>query len=115
LSILLVEDETMLRELLTEFLVDAGYSVASCDSGEAARAMLAGGFYDVVVADNALAGSLTGAELLCVAEAQHPLLGLVWMSGNPHPPEGLPERAVFVPKPYTSAALLSALTRAISS
>jgi DNA-binding NtrC family response regulator len=103
----------MLRELLTEFLVDAGFDVASCDSGEVAQAMLAGGLYDVVVADNALAGPLTGADLLRAADVQHPHLGLVLMSGTPHSPDALPERAMFVPKPYTSAALLSALAQSI--
>ena len=113
-SILLVEDETMLRELLTEFLVDAGFTVVSCDSAEVGQAMLTSGAYDAVVADNRLAGALTGVALLRSAEAENPRLGLVLMSGNPQPPDGLPERAVFVPKPCSSAALLNALMRATS-
>jgi two-component system cell cycle response regulator CpdR len=107
--ILLVEDEHVLREIQSDYLAQTGFIVEACDSAEAAQAMLEQGTYRAIIADNKLAGSLTGADLLCFAADRYPSVGLVLLSGNPTPPRHLPVRTVFVSKPCTGMALTLAL------
>jgi len=111
-SILIVEDQHILRELLIEILVDAGFLVAGCDSAEAAQEMLAEEPYDAIIADNTLAGDLTGMDLLRWAANRYPALGLVLLSGNPHSRTNLPARTVFLSKPCTIIQLTDALSQA---
>ena len=50
-AVLVVDDESGMRETLTDILVDAGYEVRSADNGSAALAALRHDHYDVVVMD----------------------------------------------------------------
>lgn len=50
-SILIVEDEVALRELLTEFLATKGFDVQQAANGEEALAKLATQAFDVVITD----------------------------------------------------------------
>jgi CheY-like chemotaxis protein len=61
-SLLLVEDEAAVRELLTDVLTTAGHRVEAAPSLEAASAMAASGTYDIVVSDVQLDDG-TGVDL----------------------------------------------------
>src|SRR2546423_15177302 len=54
--LLLVEDETPLRQAVAEQLGDRGYRVEQADSGEAAIAKLADFAFDIIVTDLRLPG-----------------------------------------------------------
>ncbi len=79
--ILVVEDEDPVRELVHRTLTDAGYTVATAASGEAALKQLAGGAPpDLVLADVVLPG-ISGAELAARLAEVSSGLPLIFMSG----------------------------------
>lgn len=63
LSVLLVDDDALLRETLADALTIAGISVSQADNGATALAMIEGGGFDVVVTDLFMPG-VDGLELL---------------------------------------------------
>jgi len=62
-TVLVVDDDRVVRELLTTVLVDAGYHVLQAEDGPRALDMLATAEADVVLLDHHLPG-LTGVEVL---------------------------------------------------
>lgn len=62
-SILVVDDEPVIRDTLAEFLQQAGFDVRSCGSGEDALALVGQRFFDAVLCDINLPG-LDGIEVL---------------------------------------------------
>jgi len=71
--ILVVEDDTALREALVDTLELAGCEVVEADSGEAALALLPQQYVDMVVSDVNM-GGMDGLELLKVLRRQYPQL-----------------------------------------
>jgi DNA-binding NtrC family response regulator len=62
-SVLIVDDEAKIRELLKRALAEEGHDVVALDSAAAARAMLASRFFDVLLVDN-LMPDATGLDLI---------------------------------------------------
>jgi DNA-binding NtrC family response regulator len=62
-KILVVDDESIIRETLAEFLVKQGFAVQVCGTGEEALELAAKAAYDVAVCDVQLPG-IDGIELL---------------------------------------------------
>ncbi|MCI0461136.1 MAG: sigma-54 dependent transcriptional regulator [Gemmataceae bacterium] len=61
--VLVVDDELLIRDTLTEFLTQEGFTVASCASGEEALRLIANTPFDVALCDVQLPG-IDGIELL---------------------------------------------------
>jgi len=61
--ILVVDDDTGVREALSEFLLSLGYAVVAVDNGEAALTEYGKGDFDVVMAD-LIMPNMDGMELL---------------------------------------------------
>ncbi len=61
--ILVVDDDTGVREALSEFLLSLGYAVVAVDNGEAALTEYGKGNFDVVMAD-LIMPNMDGMELL---------------------------------------------------
>src|SRR5947209_19950221 len=62
-SILIVDDEPLIRETLGEFLVSEGYDVAACGDAEEALATARERSFDIALCDVQLPG-MDGIELL---------------------------------------------------
>lgn len=115
-TLLLVEDERNLRDVMSTVLRRAGYVVLEASSGtEAMEAVTAYSDIDVLVADIRLPdmyGRRLGER---VAEARSPAaraLGILYVSGNPHETtQGAPlapnER--FLAKPFEFEDMLAVL------
>ena len=102
-AVLLVEDEPLLGELMTEALIDQGFEVhAAPDANNALRHLLSGAEVDILFTDIDLGGGMDGAELARLVREMRPTLPIVYTSGR-----HLPDRvatvpgAAFLPKPYT--------------
>jgi CheY-like chemotaxis protein len=106
---LVVEDDTLQREVIADLLKNEGLEVVECTTAEAAELVLAatGSELLALVTDVHLDGTMTGTELAEFARDKYPKLRIVVMSGNGRPE--LPEGAIFLSKPYRSAELLSAV------
>jgi two-component system, chemotaxis family, chemotaxis protein CheY len=80
--ILVVDDEALLRQLMTTLLAAAGYAVADAASGEEALGRLKKERFDLVVTDNQMK-RMSGVELASAIKTRTPSLPVVMFSGNP--------------------------------
>ncbi len=115
LKVLLVEDDTAVRQILARGLQRAGHDVSSAADASEAEAMMLGGLpVDVLVSDVMMPG-VDGVELVARARAQRPGLAAVLMSGFAEVPlhraaDAQGER--FLAKPFALADLLAAIAAA---
>ncbi len=106
-TVLVVEDEDGVRELIREFLESAGYRVLDARCGEDALAVAesSGGAIDLLVADRALPG-LSGSQTASRLRSAIPGLAVLFVSG--YPDEMAHDEAsasTFLAKPFTRNAL----------
>ncbi len=112
-TILLVDDEPMVRDLVTEILRGAGYAVLAAHSAKEALELAAAregpfraAIIDVVLPDE------SGAELARQLRERRPDLAVLFMSGygaSQVRAKGVGEDAAFLKKPYRAAELLAAV------
>lgn len=102
-AVLLVEDEPLLGELITEALTDQGFEVhAAPDAGDALRYLLSGAEVDVLFTDIDLGDGMDGAALAQLAREMRPKLPIVYTSGRRAPSDiAAVPGAAFLPKPYS--------------
>jgi CheY-like chemotaxis protein len=82
-SVLLVEDEALIAEIIGEVLMDHGYAVHAVASAEEALAHLsAGAPVDILFTDINLPGDMDGAMLAEEARRAVPLLPVIYASGR---------------------------------
>ena len=80
-SVLLVDDDAIVRDVLTLSLEDAGYAVHAADGGAAALARLtAGDKVDIIVSDLTMPG-MDGLSLIRAAQQHRPNLPAVLLTG----------------------------------
>ncbi len=109
-TVLLVEDEATVRELMQGTLERHGYRVLSAGSGEAALALVAGhtGPVDLLVTDVVMPG-MRGPDLAARLVPAHPRLRVLFMSGYADDAvlqDGVRDgQAAFLQKPFTREAL----------
>jgi PAS domain S-box-containing protein len=118
-TVMVVEDEAIVREMTTQLLERAGYQVSAVEDGASAiaAAELAEPF-DVLVTD-VIMPNMSGIELAERMMDEYPLLGVVMLSGYTAETLDL-ERvtargALFVSKPITSTQLLKTVLQAVAS
>jgi len=116
-TVLVVEDEPVVRDMTTQLLTRSGYQVIAVANGAEAMTRLAGleASIDVLVTD-VIMPHMSGIELAEWVMDRYPLVGVVLLSGYTAATLNL-ERvttrgATFVPKPVTSAQLLVAVHQA---
>ena len=109
-TVLVVEDDRMVREFATVSLEEAGYRVLAAEDGPAALALLAAHpEVALVFTDVVLTGPMTGKALADAAAARRPGLPVLFTTGytrNAIIHHGrLDEGVEFLGKPYTAPAL----------
>jgi PAS domain S-box-containing protein len=110
-TILLVEDEELVRVLVADVLGEAGYRVLEASDGEEAIAEIAEhkGAIDVLLTDVVLPG-ISGRDLHQWVQERHPEVPVLFMSGYAYDAikrRGiLDEGASFIRKPFAIDALL---------
>ena len=114
-TILVVDDEPVLRELLTELLRDEGYAIVAAGDGVAALEVLIAAEIDLLVTDTMMP-RLGGVELIRTMRDRPVLdaLPVVLMSAAGRPNlDGL-GRCVFLAKPFDLASLLAAVADTVA-
>jgi two-component system, response regulator PdtaR len=114
-AVLLVEDEPLLGELMTEALIDQGFEVhAAPDAGGALRHLLSGADVDILFTDIDLGGGMDGAALAQLAREMRPKLPVVYASGRRSPDQiAAVPGAAFLSKPYSLDDVRDTLGRLI--
>lgn len=105
--ILVVEDEILIRLMMSEGLRDEGYHVIETFNADEALVILETAIPDVLVTDVRMPGSIDGLGLLRVVREKHSTLPVILTSGHLEPAEAVAEGATqFVAKPYTVETLV---------
>ena len=110
MDVLVVDDEALVREIVSEGLTDDGLSVVQAPSAEHALALAErAGVPEVVVTDVDLGHGMSGLALAEEAHRRWPEAGVVIMTGNPAGVQahsfGQQER--LLTKPFSDARLVS--------
>ncbi len=110
-SILLVEDEVVVRDLVCEILQESGYVVRSAPSGADAMKITASHTksIDLLITDVVMP-EMSGPELADALRRAHAEMRVLYMSGCTDDAvlvrQGLPENCAFIRKPYTPLQFL---------
>lgn len=119
-DVLIVEDETDIRNIIAGILEDEGYSVRQAATSEAAVDAIRGRRPGLIILDVWLEGSsMDGIELLDMVKKDNPELPIIIISGH-----GTVETAVsairkgafdYIVKPFKAEKLLVTVTRALEN
>jgi signal transduction histidine kinase len=108
-SILFVEDDVLVRDVVGPALVNAGFQVVTAASGdEAYRILQSGRHFDVMFSDVVMPGTLSGIDLAQLAAKQFPRMQVVLASGYSDRLTDS-EGVRILPKPYDLSVLIAAL------
>jgi len=116
-QILLVEDDSAVREVSLAMLVRAGYQVNAVDGSQAAWEALQYRSYDLLITDNRMPG-MTGLELVRKLRSAQLALPVILASGGVGEEELTQNEwlqpATLLPKPFTRDALLEMVITVLS-
>ncbi|WP_244610559.1 PAS domain S-box protein [Microvirga pakistanensis] len=114
-TILLVEDDELIRSSTSEMLAELGHTVVQAADAKSALKALEGDPVDILVTDVGLP-DLSGVELARRASEYRPGMGIVFATGDDAvTAEQDLEKAVLLVKPYAIKDLAHALASAVSS
>jgi two-component system cell cycle sensor histidine kinase/response regulator CckA len=119
-SILLVEDEPDIRDLVAEVLRDRGYTVLEAQDGEDALRVVEQYREPLhLVLTDVMMPKLGGRDLVARLLVQHPRLNVLFMSGYTDDALGargfLEARAVLLSKPFTPQQLVSKVRQVLDA
>ena len=117
-KILVAEDDAIVRMVVEQALLDAGFTVEIHDNAAAAiSALERGSSPDAILTDIRLGGSLSGWDVARRARELHPALGVVYVSGDSgvewHA-QGVPG-SIFIQKPFAEAQIVTAVSTVINN
>jgi CheY-like chemotaxis protein len=111
-TVLVVDDEALIRMIAVETLEDAGYQVLeAANSQEAIEVLLSHAErINVLMTDVNMPGETNGIGLVRYVERNHPHIRSLIVSGKARG-EDVPAATIFVPKPYSYEVLVDAVYR----
>ena len=110
-KVLVVEDETLIRELAAEDFADAGFQVTTACCGDEALAIIqAGSSFELLFTDIRMPGDLDGWELARQARRLLPELRVIYASGYDDTDNQLSDEG-FIRKPYIFDEVTTLLER----
>ncbi len=109
-NVLVVEDDPLVREMIIDILLEAGFATdeAGC-ADEALRGLAQQPEIAAVVTDIDMPGALDGIELSWRIDERWPQIGVIVISGGCGTAAPLPRGALFLAKPFTASRLLHSL------
>lgn len=114
-TILVVEDEPLVREMIVMELEDAGFSVLEANDGDTALAMVADERpIDLLFTDIRLASGPDGWAVARQARAMRPALKVIYATGYSAEAPDLVEGGRFFKKPYLPSMVISTMTEMLS-
>jgi CheY-like chemotaxis protein len=108
-TVLIVEDEFLIRDMLKEELEDAGYQVIPVsDADQAIRVLEARQDIHLIFTDINMPGSMDGLRLAAFVNDRWPPVHIIVTTGRAKP-LSLPPNALFIPKPYLGRNVVAAM------
>ena len=110
-SVLIVEDETLLRLIAIDLFEEAGFDVTAVETADEGLTIVEDASeIDGVFTDVETPGRLNGLGLAKITHHLHPETAILVVSGRTHVREAdLPPRSRFIGKPYKFDTILKAL------
>ena len=119
-SVLVIDDEPQIREVVHRVLTSAGYSVTTAANGQDALTLLAnpGTAADLILTDIIMPG-ITGAAFAAQVQVMRPGIQVLFMSGYERPDSaaaGWPAADVpVIGKPFSRASLLATVSQLLAA
>jgi CheY-like chemotaxis protein len=108
-TVLVVEDEVLIRDFVSEELTDAGFEVIQVDTADEAIAVLeARQDVHLVFTDIDMTGSMDGLKLAAAVRDRWPPVHIIITTGKARP-LSIPANALFIPKPYLGRNVVTAM------
>jgi two-component system, response regulator PdtaR len=108
-TVLVVEDEALIREVVAEELKEAGFTVVVAKHADHAIAILeARQDINLVFTDIDMPGSMNGLKLAAAVRDRWPPVHIIITTGKVRPLE-IPANALFIPKPYVGRVVVAAM------
>ncbi len=109
MSILVVEDEFIVRMYVADILREDGFDVLEAgDASEAIRLLELDNTVEVMITDVNMPGSMDGVDLLVQVRDRWPPVKTIITSGRDKPAV-VPEGTLFFPKPIVQSTLTQAV------
>ena len=111
ISILLVEDEPLTRQVTARYLAQAGFQVEVAETGEEALEFLRGDGHcvDWLLTDINLPGAINGWVVGAEYHLNHPLRPVLYVSAFASPSSPQPADGVYISKPYSPAMIVDTI------
>jgi PAS domain S-box-containing protein len=116
-TILVVEDDALLRHTVSAALEDHGYAVIATPHGAAALAVLESGRkLDLLFTDVMMPGGMSGVDVAMAARAARPELKVIFATGysDRRTLEQWPETLDLIPKPYALTEVAQRIARRLA-
>ncbi|MGM4896879.1 response regulator [Tardiphaga sp. 839_C3_N1_4] len=108
-TVLVVEDEVLIRDFVSEELTDAGFEVIQVGTADEAIAVLeARQDVHLVFTDIDMPGSMDGLKLAAAVRDRWPPVHIIITTGKARP-LSIPANALFIPKPYLGRNVVTAM------
>ena len=116
MCVLLVEDELLIRSIMAESLVDAGFDVIHAGTGDEALAAFEGAADSIalLVTDIHLPGGKSGLDVAAIMRDRRPTVPIIVATGRPDvlgTEWRRADRVVLLRKPYGPGELVATVTR----
>jgi CheY-like chemotaxis protein len=108
-TILVVEDDILVRSFVVEELADAGYDILEADNGEVAAELAVHRAFDVLFTDIRLPGAIDGWDLAKLVRGIRPSMPVIYATGYTSTRAQQLPGTVFLMKPYRPVELLHAI------
>jgi len=114
-TVLVVEDQVLLRLYVSDMIEQAGYTVISAEDADEALSMISlNPQIQIVFSDFEMPSAMTGLELGHHLSRTRPDMGFVLTSGRQMPGSTLlPPRSLFVAKPFLESDVCAALAHCV--
>lgn len=117
-KILVVEDEQLLRKILTKILTQMGYQVITANNGDEAIAKIKENHFDLMVTDLRMPKK-DGTQAMPFIESLDPKLKIIILTGYPLPSEVEEKvsqgRYQYMAKPFDNQELISKIKSLLAS
>jgi CheY-like chemotaxis protein len=116
-TVLIVEDDALVRTALAETLRDLRYQIMEAADADTALTMLEGGAAaDLIFTDLSMPGSMDGLEFAAAIRMQFPHLPVILTTGHVGVLSGrtLPDGVSFVRKPHSRTGIAAAVRQALA-
>ena len=111
-TVLIVEDEFLIAISVATVFQKAGFETIEASNADEAIAILKKRDVDLIFTDVRMPGSMDGLKLARYVRDRWPPVKIMVTSGHHMVQNGdLPDGGVFLPKPYTDAAVVAAISR----